>query len=120
MAYIDGFVVPVPRRNLDKYKKMARTMGKIWRDHGALSYTETMADDVKVGKLTSFPQAVKLQPGEVVWLSFVAYKNRQHRDRVNKNAMNDPRVGKMMANPKDMPCDMKRIFFGGFRVVIDL
>jgi uncharacterized protein YbaA (DUF1428 family) len=119
MAYVDGFVVPVPKRNLAKYKAMARTMGRVWRDHGALAYTETIADDVKPGKLTSFPQAVKLKPGEVVWLSFVKYRNRAHRDRVNKNAMNDARVGKIMAS-KDMPFDMKRIFFGGFKVVIDL
>ena len=117
MSYIDGFVVPVPRRSVPKYKAMARKMSRIWRDHGALAYTETMADDVKKGKLTSFPQAVKLKPGEVVWLSFVKYRNRAHRDRVNKNAMKDPRVAKIMAS--DMPFDMKRIFFGGFKVVID-
>jgi uncharacterized protein YbaA (DUF1428 family) len=120
MPYIDGFVVPVPKKNLAKYKAMGRRMGRIWRDHGALSYTETMADDVKPGKTTSFPQAVKLKPGEVVWLSFAKFRNRRHRDRVNKNAMNDPRVAKLMANPKDMPFDMRRIFFGGFKVVIDL
>ena len=118
MSYIDGFVVPVPRRSVAKYKAMARKMSRIWRDHGALAYTETMADDVKPGKVTSFPQAVKLKPGEVVWLSFVKFKNRRHRDRVNKNAMKDARVAKIMAS-KDMPFDMKRIFFGGFKVVID-
>ena len=119
MAYIDGFVVPVPKRNLAKYRQIARRMGKVWRDHGALAYTETIADDVKPGKLTSFPRAVKLKPGEVVWLSFARFRNRAHRDRVNKNAMNDHRVAKIMA-AKDMPFDMKRIFFGGFKVVIDL
>jgi uncharacterized protein YbaA (DUF1428 family) len=119
MAYVDGFVVPVPKKNLAKYRQMARKMGKIWRDHGALSYTETMGDDVKPGKLTSFPQAVKLKPGEVVWLSFVTYRNRAHRDRVNKNAMADPRVASMM-DPRKFPFDGKRIFFGGFKVVIDL
>jgi uncharacterized protein YbaA (DUF1428 family) len=119
MPYVDGFVVPVPKRKLAKYKAMARKMGRVWRDHGALSYTETIADDVKPGKVTSFPQAVKLKPGEVVWLSFAKYRNRAHRDRVNKNAMKDPRVAKIMAG-KDMPFDMKRIFFGGFKVVIDL
>ena len=119
MAYVDGFVVPVRKRNLAKYKAMARRMGRIWRDHGALGYTETIADDVKPGKVTSFPQAVKLKAGEVVWLSFVRFRNRAHRDRVNKNAMKDPRVAKIMSNG-DMPFDMKRIFFGGFRVVIDL
>lgn len=119
MAYVDGFVLPVPKRNLAKYKTMARKMGRVWRDHGALAYIETIADDVKPGKVTSFPQAVKLKPGEVVWLSFVKYRNRRHRDRVNKNAMKDARVARIMAS-KDMPFDMKRIFFGGFKVVIDL
>jgi uncharacterized protein YbaA (DUF1428 family) len=119
MPYVDGFVVPVPKRNLAKYKAMARKMGRVWRDHGALAYTESIADDVKPGKVTSFPQAVKLKPGEVVWLSFAKYRNRAHRDRVNKDAMKDPRVAKIMAS-KDMPFDMKRIFFGGFKVVIDL
>jgi uncharacterized protein YbaA (DUF1428 family) len=118
MAYIDGFVLPVPKRKLAKYKQMARKMARIWREHGALAYTETMADDVKPGKVTSFPQAVKLKPGEVVWLSFVTFKNRAHRDRVNRNAMKDPRVAKIMSGG-DMPFDMKRIFFGGFKVVID-
>ena len=119
MAYVDGFVVPVPKRNLAKYKAMARKMGRVWRDHGALSYTESVGDDVKPGKHTSFPQAVKLKKGEVVWLSWATYKNRAHRDRVNKNAMKDGRVAKIMAS-KDMPFDMKRIFFGGFKVVVDL
>jgi len=119
MAYVDGFVVPVPKRNVAKYKVIARKMGKVWRDHGALSYTETMGDDVKPGKHTSFPQAVKLKPGEVVWLSFATYKNRAHRDRVNKKAMADPRVAKMM-DPKKFPFDGKRMFFGGFKVMIDL
>ena len=119
MAYVDGFVVPVPRKNVAKYKAMARKMGRIWRKHGALSYTECMGDDVKPGKLTSFPQAVKLKKGEVVWLSWATYKNRAHRDRVNKNAMKDPGVAKMM-DPKKFPFDGKRMFFGGFKVAIDL
>ena len=119
MSYVDGFVTPVPKRSLAKYTAMGRKWGRIWRDHGALSYTETIADDVKPGKLTSFPQAVKLKPGEVVWLSFVRYRNRAHRDRVNKNAMNDPRAQEIMAD-KDVPFDMKRIFFGGFKVVIEM
>ena len=76
MAYVDGFVVPVPRKNVEKYKQIARKMGRIWREHGALSYTESMGDDVKPGKVTSFPQAVKLKKGEVVWLSWAMYKNR--------------------------------------------
>ena len=118
MPYVDGFVVPVQKRKVEKYKQMARKMARIWRDHGALAYTETMADDVKPGKVTSFPQAVKLKPGEVVWLSFVTFKNRAHRDRVNKKAMKDPRVARIMGSG-EMPFDMKRIFFGGFKVMID-
>ena len=119
MAYVDGFVVPVPRKNVQKYKQIARRMGRIWREHGALSYTESMGDDVKPGKVTSFPQAVKLKKGEVVWLSWAMYKNRAHRDRVNKSAMKDPRVASMM-DPKKFPFDGKRMFFGGFKVAIDL
>ena len=119
MAYVDGFVVPVPKKNVQKYKQIARRMGRIWREHGALSYTESMGDDVKPGKLTSFPQAVKLRKGEVVWLSWATYKNRAHRDRVNRNAMKDPRVAEMM-DPKKFPFDGKRMFFGGFKVAIDL
>ena len=119
MAYIDGFVVPVPRRNLDQYKKMARTMGKVWRDHGALSYTETMADDVKAGKLTSFPQAVKLKPGELVVFSWIVYKSRRDRDRINKLVMADPRLADMM-DPKSLPFDGKRMFWGGFKKIVEI
>src|SRR5436189_4501909 len=117
--YVDGFVVPVPKKNRQAYLRNARKVGKIWRKYGALAYVESMGDDVKPGKHTSFPQAVKLKKGEVVWLSWAIYKNRAHRDRVNKNAMKDARVAKIMAS-KDMPFDMKRIFFGGFKVVVDL
>jgi uncharacterized protein YbaA (DUF1428 family) len=109
----------VPKRKIAAYLRMARKAGKVWREHGALEYRECIADDVKPGKVTSFPQAVKLKKGEVVWLSWATYKNRAHRDRVNRNAMKDARVAKIMSS-KDMPFDMKRIFFGGFKVVVDL
>jgi uncharacterized protein YbaA (DUF1428 family) len=118
MAYVDGFVVPVPRKNLKSYRSMAKTAGKVWRDHGALEFREWVADDVKVGKRTSFPRSVKLKPGETVVFSYIVYKSRAHRDRVNAKVMKDPRLAKMM-NPKAMPFDGKRMIFGGFKTLID-
>jgi uncharacterized protein YbaA (DUF1428 family) len=117
MAYVDGFVVPVPKGQLAAYRTMARKAGKVWREHGALDYVECVADDVKPGKLTSFPQAVKLKPGEAVWFSWILYKSRAHRDRVNARVMKDPRLASMM-NPKAMPFDGKRMFWGGFKVAV--
>jgi len=119
MAYIDGFVLPVPKRNLEAYRRMARTAGKVWREHGALAYTEGVADDVKPGKRTSFPQSVKLKPGETVVFAYIVYKSRAQRDRVNAKVMKDPRLAKMM-NPKALPFDGKRMFWGGFKAVVDL
>ena len=119
MAYIDGFVVPVPKRKLEAYRGMARKAGKVWREHGALVYVEGVADDVKPGKHTSFPQSVKLKPGEVVWFSWILYRNRKHRDSVNKKVMKDKRIAHMM-DLKNMPFDGKRFFWGGFKVVVDL
>jgi len=116
-GYVDGFVIPVPKRKLAAYRRIARTAGKVWRDHGALDYVECVADDVKPGKLTSFPQAVQLKPGEVVWFSWIVYKSRAHRDRVNAKVMKDPRLAKMM-DPKAMPFDGKRMFWGGFKVAV--
>ncbi len=119
MSYVDGFVVPVPKRNLVAYRAMARKAGKVWREHGALSYTECVADDVKPGKWTSFPRSVKLKPGEVVWFSFIVYKSRQQRDRVMAKVMKDKRLASMM-DPKAMPFDGKRLIYGGFKVAVDL
>ena len=119
MNYVDGFIVPVPVKNLPAYRRMARLMGKIWREHGALEYRECVADDVKVGKVTSFPQSVKLKAGETVIFAWIVYKSRTHRDRVNAKAMKDPRLAAMM-NPKSMPFDGKRMFYGGFKVMIDV
>jgi len=118
MAYVDGFVLPVPLKNLAAYKKMAALGAKVWLEHGALSYVETVADDVKPGKLTSFPQSVMLKRGEVVVFSWIRYKSRKHRDAVNKKVMADPRLAVFM-DPKNMPFDGKRMFFGGFKVLID-
>jgi len=118
MRYVDGFIVPVPKKNLQAYRRMAKTVGKVWRNHGALEFREYVADDVKVGKWTSFPRSVKLKSGETVVFSWVVYKSRAHRDRVNAKVMKDPRLAKMM-NPKAMPFDGKRMIFGGFKLLLD-
>jgi uncharacterized protein YbaA (DUF1428 family) len=117
--YVDGFVLPVPKRNVDAYRRMARKAGKIWREHGALEYRECVADDVKKGKVTSFPQAVKLKPDETVVFSWIVFKSRTHRDRVNAKVMKDPRLAGMM-DSKAMPFDAKRMVYGGFEVVVDV
>jgi len=119
MAYVDGFVLPVPKKKSDAYRRIARKAGKIWREHGALAYVECMADDVKPGKRTSFPQSVKLKAGEAVWFSWIVYKSRAHRDRVLKKVMSDRRLKPMM-DPKAMPFDARRMFWGGFKVVVDV
>ena len=117
--YVDGFVIPIPKRNSAAYRRIARKAGKVWREHGALDYVECIADDVKPGKHTSFPQSVKLKPGEAVWFSYIVYKSRRHRDQVLAKVMKDPRLAKMM-DPKAMPFDGKRMFWGGFKVLVDL
>ena len=119
MAYVDGFVVPVPKKELQAYRNMARKAGKIWREHGALQFRECVADDVKVGKRTSFPRSVKLKAGETVMFSYIAFKSRSHRDRVNAKVMKDPRLADMM-DPKSMPFDAKRMIYGGFKVLVGL
>ena len=119
MAYVDGFLLAVPKKNRDKYLKMARLGGKVWKDHGALAYVEAVADDVKSGKWTSFPQAVKLKKGEEVWFSYAVYRNRAHRDRVMKKVMVDKRFD-AYKDPKKMPFDGKRMIWGGFKIAVDL
>ena len=118
-SYVDGFVLPVPEKNLDAYRKIARKAGKIWKEYGAIEYIECVADDVQPGKTTSFPQAVKLKPGEVVVFSWIVYKSRAHRDKINKQVMADPRLASMMT-PEAMPFDGKRMFFGGFKPIVSL
>ncbi len=113
--YVDGFVLPIPKKKLGEYKKMAKLAAKVWLDHGAIEYHECMADDVKPGKVTSFPQSVKLKAGEVVFFSWITYKSRTHRDRVLKKVMSDPRLKCSMEN---MPFDGKRMFWGGFKPVV--
>ena len=118
MRYIDGFVLPVPKKNLAAYRRMAQIAGKVWRDHGALEYVECVADDVKPGKLTSFPQSVKLKPSETVIFAYIVYKSRAQRDRINAKVMKDPRLANMM-DPKAMPFDAKRMFWGGFKSIVE-
>lgn len=117
MRYVDGFVLPVPKKNIAAYRRIARRMGKLWKEYGALEYVECVADDVKPGKLTSFPQSVKLKAGEVVWFSWIVYKSRKHRDQVNAAVMKDPRLDMDHA---DMPFDSKRMIYGGFKTMVDL
>jgi uncharacterized protein YbaA (DUF1428 family) len=117
MPYVDGFIVPVPKKSLQAYRSLALKAGKVWRDHGALEFREWVADDVKVGKRTSFPRSVKLKPNETVIFSWIVYKSRAHRDRVNAKVMKDPRLAKMM-NPQAMPFDGKRMIFGGFKSLV--
>lgn len=119
MNYVDGFVLPVPLDQLPAYRRLTRLCGKVWMEHGALAYTECIADDVKPGKRTSFPQSVKLKAGETVVLSWIVYTSRRHRDRVNKAAMSDPRL-RAMFDSKALPFDGRRMFFGGFKVFLDL
>jgi uncharacterized protein YbaA (DUF1428 family) len=118
VKYVEGFVVPVPKKKLDEYKKLARTFGKICREHGAVDYVECVADDVKPGEVTSFPQAVQLKRTETVVFSWIGFKSRKHRDHVWEKLMDDPRMKKM--DPKDMPFDGTRMFMGGFEVMVKL
>jgi len=117
MPYVDGFVVAVPKQKLTEYKKMARKAGKIWMEHGALSYIECVGDDVPVGKVTSFTKAVKLKQGETVIFSWITYKSKRDRDAVMKKVMADPRLQEDMSNA---PFDAKRMIYGGFKPVIEL
>jgi uncharacterized protein YbaA (DUF1428 family) len=119
MPYVDGFVVPVPKRNLKTYRRIATAAGKIWREHGAVDYWECVADDVKPGKVTSFPQSVKLKSGETVLFSWIVFKSRAHRDRVNAKVIADPRVAQMM-DDKSMPFDGRRMIYGGFKSLVRL
>ena len=114
--YVDGFVVPVPKKNVQAYRRLARKSGKIWLEFGALSFVECAADDVKVGKWTSFPQSVKLKPNETVMFSWITFKSRADRDRINARVMKDPRIAGMEQDP---PFDGKRMIFGGFKPIVE-
>ena len=117
MAYVDGFVLPVPKKNLKAYFQMAKKAGKIWREHGALEYRECVGDDLKVKMGLPFPRLAKLKPGETVVFSWIVYKSRAHRDRVNAKVMKDSRITGM-CDEKSMPFDVKRMAYGGFKVVV--
>ncbi|MEQ1613717.1 MAG: DUF1428 domain-containing protein [Hyphomicrobiaceae bacterium] len=117
--YVDGFVLPVPKKNIAAYKAMSETAGKVWKEHGALEYVECIGDDVKPGKVTSFPQAVQLKPDETVVFSWIVYENRAERDRIMKLVMEDPRLKNCM-NPKTMPFDGMRMFWGGFETLLKM
>lgn len=119
MPYVDGFIIPLPKDKIDQYRAMATRCGELWREHGALAFRECIADDVKVGELTSFPRSVQLQDNETVLFSYIEYASREQRDEVNAKVMDDPRM-KAMMDPANMPFDGKRMIFGGFSVLVDM
>jgi uncharacterized protein YbaA (DUF1428 family) len=116
--YIDGFLLAVPRKKLDAYRQIARKAGRVWREHGAVEYRECVGDDLKVKMGVPFTRLVKVKAGETVVFSWIVYKSRAHRDRVNAKVMKDPRLASMM-DPKSMPFDMKRMAYGGFTILVD-
>ena len=117
--YVDSIVVPVPKAKLDAYKAMSARSGAIWKEHGALQYWEAVADDIKPGKVTSFPQAVQLKDDETVVVAWVVFASRAERDRIMEKVMADPRLADMM-DPANQPFDGQRMFWGGFEVLIDI
>jgi len=116
--YVDGFVIPLPKRRLNAYRRLAQEAGEVWRDHGALDFKECVGDDLNVKMPLSFPRGIKTKPGETVLFSYIVFKSRAHRDRVNVKVMKDPRLSKMM-NPKAMPFDVKRMMYGGFKTIVE-
>ena len=119
MAYVDGFLLPVPKRKVNAYLAMSRKAGKVWKEYGALEYRECVGDDLNIKNMTGFPKVVKIKAGETVVFSWIVYKSRAHRDAVNKKVMKDERLASMM-DPKNMPFDVKRMAMGGFKVAVDL
>ena len=118
MKYIDGFVLAVPKKNLKAYARMAQQAGKVWREHGALEYRECVGDDLAVKMGVPFPRLAKAKPGETVCFSYIVYKSRAHRDRVNAKVMKDPRLA-TMCDSKNMPFDIKRMAYGGFATLVE-
>lgn len=116
--YVDGFVVPVPKKSVEAYRRLAQQAGEIWKEHGALEYVECVADDVKPGEVTSFPQSVQLKEDEIVVFAWIVYESREQRDRVNEKVMSDPRMSGM--GPEDVPFDGKRMIWGGFEVLVEM
>ena len=121
MRYVDGFVIPIPRRRLARYQRLARRAGKVWKDLGAIEYIEAVGDDLRPkGVVATFPKTVRARPGETVLFSFIVFRSRAHRDRVNAKVMKDPRMLRMMAADEEMPFDLRRMLYGGFRTLVDL
>lgn len=119
--YVDGFVIAVPKRKIDAYRRISRAAGKIWKEYGAIEYIESVGDDLKIkmGMGTAFPKLAKAKPGETVVFSWILYKSRADRNRINARVMKDPRLAKMM-DPKEMPFAMNRMAYGGFSVIVDM
>ena len=118
MNYVDGYVLPVPKKNMKAYRRLAAKAAKVWRDHGAIQYCESVGDDLKVKFGVPFTRMIKPKPGETVIFSFIVFKSRAHRDKVNANVMKDPRLA-AMCDPKSMPFDCKRMVYGGFKIMVD-
>ena len=118
MRYVDGFLLAVPKKKLQAYRRMAQKSGKIWREHGAIDYKECVGDDLNVKMGRPFPRLARTKPHDTVVFSYIVYKSRAHRDRVNAKVMKDPRI-KHMCDPKDKPFDVKRMSYGGFTVLVD-
>jgi uncharacterized protein YbaA (DUF1428 family) len=122
MRYVDGYVLPVPKKKLEAYRRLAQAAGKIWREHGALQYVESVGDDLNVKFGTPFRRMIELKPGETVIFAWIVFKSRAHRDSVNAKVMKDPRLAKMMENmvdSKSSPFDHKRMVYGGFKIIVD-
>ncbi len=117
-GYVDGFLLPVPKKNVAAYRRMAQKAGKVWREHGAVEFRECVGDDLKIKGVVPFPRRIRLKPGETVFFSWIVFKSRAHRDRVNAKVMKDPRLAKMM-DPKAMPFDARRMTYGGFKILVD-
>ncbi|MCL4691014.1 MAG: DUF1428 family protein [Candidatus Hydrogenedentes bacterium] len=119
MPYVDGFVLPVPRKKLDAYRRMSRMAGKVWKEHGALEYRECVGEDLKVDFGLPFTKLTDLKRGELVVFSWIVFKSKAHRDKVNAKVMKDPRLSKM-CKEDDMPFDLKRMAYGGFKTIVDM
>jgi uncharacterized protein YbaA (DUF1428 family) len=120
MPYVDGFVIPVPKKNMQAYRRMSAKAGKIWKEHGALEYRECVGDDLDIKMGLPFPKGIRIKPGETVVFSWIVYSSKAQRDRVNAKVMKDPRLTEGMSGMKKMPFDVKRMMYGGFRTIVDL
>ena len=118
MPYVDGFVLPVPKKNLPAYRRLASKAAKIWREHGAVEYRECVGDDLAVKVGVPFPRTIRARAGETVVFAYIVYRSRAHRDRVNAKIMKDPRLA-TMCDPKSMPFDCNRMLYGGFKVIVE-